>query len=57
MFFCLRCLTGIHVLQEGTSSKMIFCTGGHFLYEKKFNSRVYPIGSHVLRGPVLQEYM
>ena len=48
MYCCSRCLTGVHVLQEGISYMMICCTEGHILYEDRFNWRVCPIGSHVL---------
>ena len=49
MYCCWRCLTGVHVLQDGISYMMICGTGGHILlYKDKFNWRVCPIGSHVL---------
>ena len=48
MFCCSRCLTGVHVLQEVISYRMICCTGEHLLYEDRFNWRVCPIGGHVL---------
>ena len=48
MFCSWGCLTGVHVLHEGKSYRMICCTRGHHLYEDRFNCRVYPIGRHVL---------
>ena len=44
----LRCVTGVHILQEGISYRMICLTGGHVLNEDSFYCWVCLIASHVL---------